>query len=101
MLVAALRGSGRVAPARQMLISVIPVDHLELDLDADLAEVLLDELVHRQRLHLARSPTARSGLDHQRLGRAVARLGQQLLGRGRIVLHLEGRLAEPLDGRAA
>ena len=46
--VIALRG--RVRRARTPDVDqLVPVDHLELDLDANLAEVLLDELVHRQR----------------------------------------------------
>ena len=58
----ALLGLGAGAPDVDQRV---PLDHLELDLDADLGEVLLDELVHRQRLHLARARGRDQDLDRR------------------------------------
>ena len=59
------------------------------------ARRLLDVLVHRQRLHLARAAGRDEHLDLDRLVRAVAGFRQQLLRLLRIVGDVELRLAEP------
>ncbi|MGY4412804.1 hypothetical protein ACVWW4_004540 [Bradyrhizobium sp. LB7.1] len=81
-----------------MRIERLELDHLEIDVDADLLEALLQKLVHRQRQHLAGAALCddEGGLQRLRLG--VAGFLDQLLRRGDIVFQLEARLAEPRAG---
>src|SRR5438094_10459295 len=81
------------APAREQRV---PFHRLQVDVDADILEILLEQLVHRQRQHLPRS---RRRDQVHRLGgtlRAVeAGLAKQILRLGRVVLVELFRLAEP------
>src|SRR5687767_6971810 len=81
------------APAGQQRV---PLHGLEVDVEPHVAEILLDELVHRERQHLAR---ARGGDEvhglRGRLAVTVARLLEQRLGLGRVVRVGLLRVAEP------
>ena len=45
----------------------LPFGHVELELDADIGEVLLDVFVHRQRQHLARAARRDREFEPERL----------------------------------
>ena len=77
----------------------VPLGDFEIDLDADVGQVLLNVFVHGERLHLARARARDQDLGLHGLGLAVARLGQQLLRRLGVELHLERGLAEPRAAR--
>src|SRR3546814_9686217 len=72
-------GRGTSTPQVDQLV---PLNHLELDLDADLGQALLDELVHRQRQHLARTRRRDQDLGLDRFVGTVAGLLHQLLRLG-------------------
>jgi hypothetical protein len=55
---------GAHAPAGEQRV---PLDHVEVHVEEALLEVLLDDLVHRQRLHLARAGGRGLHLDLQGL----------------------------------
>src|SRR5207249_3723440 len=88
-----VRGVEARAPAREQRV---PLHRLQVDVDADVLEVLLDQLVHGQRQHLARA-RRRDEVHRLRgmLARVEAGLAQQLLGLGRVVAVRLLRLAEP------
>ena len=71
-----------LAPVR---IERLELDHLEVDVDADLLEALLQKFVHRQRQHLAGAALRDDEGGLQRLCLGVAGLLDQLLGRGQII----------------
>ncbi len=85
----------------------LPLDDVEFDRDAaGFLQVLLQELVHRQRQHLAGAGARDHDLEGQRVGGGVAAFGEQRLALGRIELVGVGRAAEvgvgllePADGR--
>ena len=86
-----LRRGRRVADRHQ---HGAPFDHVEVDVHADGLEVLLHELVHRDRHHLTRSRRRDHDLRLHRLVRAVAGLLQQRLRLLRIVAVAVLRRAE-------
>jgi len=81
------------APAREQCV---PLHRLQVDVDAHFLEVLLDQLVHRERQHL---PRARRRDEVHRLGGMLgaveAGLAQQILRLRRVVLVDLPGLAEP------
>src|SRR5574341_770098 len=73
----------------------LPIHTLQRHVDTDFAHVLLDELVHRQRLHLTGAGGRHQELDLHRILRPVTCFGQQFTSRVRVVFYVEDRLAEP------
>ena len=84
------------APVREQRV---PLDDVELHIEVAGLERLLHKLVHRQRLHLARSAGTDLYLDLQRFGRRPAGLTHQLLGGIRVVGDVELRIAPPRVAR--
>ena len=79
-----------VAPRRE---NEVPLDHVEAHLEAAGRELLLEQLVHRQRQHLARAGGRDHRLDLDRLA-GVTRVGDQLLRLLRVVGVVLGGVAE-------
>ena len=87
-----IRAVGRGARRGQQHL---PLDHVEFDVDAaGLLQILLQELVHRQRQHLARAGSRDHHLERERLCRRVAGFGQQRLALGGVELVAIDRRAE-------
>ena len=89
------RAAGVLAAVAPVGEQRVPLDHVELDVDADVLQLLLHELVHRQRLHLAGARGADLHPQGQRPLRGVAGLGQQAPRLGLVGADVEGRVAPP------
>ncbi len=73
--------------------------HLEFNVDADIGEVCLDELVHRQRLHLPTAAVRDQHLCLDALLPSETGFGEQALCFSRIIANIEARPAEPWRAR--